>query len=143
VVNLILNTSCEFQYDDFKCDISYKRFRWRRKEHHSVIYFLWPNGLSINALLFNAFPGGNNTGSSSSSSENYTLEDVKKNWRAECERMEKINAENRAAVRAAIERQDRIDSVRGMHSKLVVILSVPYCLCCKFTIITAANRPSG
>jgi len=94
-------------------------------------------------LLFNACPGGKNTGSSSSSSENYTLEDVKKNWRAECERMEKINAENRAAECAAMERQQRIDSVRGMHWKLVVILSVPYCLCCKFTIMTTINHPSG
>ena len=65
-------------------------------------------------MLFNACPGGKNTGSSSSSSENYTLEDVKKNWHAKCERGQRIQAENDAAVRAAIERQERIDSVRGI-----------------------------
>ena len=65
-------------------------------------------------MLFNACPGGKNTGSSSSSSENYTLEDVKKNWRVKCERAQRIQAENDAAVRAAIERQERIDSVRGI-----------------------------
>jgi len=26
--------------DDIKCDISYKRCRWRRKEDHSVIFSL-------------------------------------------------------------------------------------------------------
>ena len=69
-------------------------------------------------MLFNACPGGKNTGSSSSSSENYTvytLEDVKKNWRAKCKTSQRIQAENDAAVRAAIEREQRIDSASGMH----------------------------
>jgi len=49
-VNLILNTSCEFQYDDMKCDISYKRVDGAAR--NTILLFVFCDEMDLALMPF-------------------------------------------------------------------------------------------